>query len=71
MSQWIKCSERMPELGQEVIVFDRKNNAVQSGMILGLGYPSQMGNVFVDFNEEYYKVTNVEWWQPLPPPPHD
>lgn len=69
MREWIKCSERMPEEGQEVIVMDNDRGKVQSGMILETGYPAGMGNVFVDFNEEYYQVTNVTHWMPLPEPP--
>lgn len=69
MGEWIKCSEQMPEVGQEVIVFDKNRNVVQSGVIFDTGYPRGVGNVFVDFNEQYYKVTNVEYWMHLPEPP--
>lgn len=69
MNNWIHCSQQMPEEGVEVIVYDPIEKKVQSGVMLDTGYPIHMGRVFVDFNEEYYKVTNVEWWMPFPNPP--
>lgn len=62
MGKWIKCSERMPYEGQEVIVMDVNCNRVQSGMVYVHGG-------FVDFNEEYYEVHNPSHWMPLPEPP--
>ncbi|WP_326902160.1 DUF551 domain-containing protein [Kosakonia cowanii] len=59
---WIKCSERMPDERQEVIVMDADRNEVQSGMIYYDGR-------FVDFNEEYYEVENPSHWMPLPAAP--
>lgn len=61
-SQWVACSERMPEEGQEVIVMDTWRGKVQSGMIYEDG-------CFVDFNELYYKVDSPSHWMPLPAAP--
>jgi len=69
MNNWIHCSQQEPEESVEVIVYDPIRKKVQSGVMLEKGYPIHMGRVFVDFNEEYYKVTNVELWMPLPNPP--
>lgn len=62
--EWIKCSDRMPDDEQEVIVYDAIRGKVQSGMIYFDGE-------FVDFNEYYYRVSSPTHWQPLPPPPAD
>lgn len=61
---WIKCSDRMPDDGQEVIVMDVNRNRVQSGIVYAYGR-------FVDFNEEYYEVHNPSHWMPLPGPPEE
>ncbi len=62
VTRWIKCSDRMPDERQEVIVMDAERNEVQSGMIYHDGR-------FVDFNEEYYEVENPSHWMPLPAAP--
>lgn len=59
---WIKCSERVPDAGQEIIVMDVKRNQVQSGIVYVHGR-------FVDFNEEDYEVHNPSHWMPLPSAP--
>lgn len=62
MGEWVRCSERMPDGGQEIIVMDVNRNCVQSGIVYVYGR-------FVDFNEEYYEVHNPSHWMPLPEPP--
>lgn len=64
MSQWIKCSEQMPDVGVEVII--SCNGEVMGGMALS------RDGAFYEVVEEYWSPPNEpSHWQPLPPPPHD
>lgn len=67
--KWLKCSEQMPELRQEVIIYDEKTGFLQSGMVFDGTYNSD--SHFVDFNEEYYTMKNPSHWMPLPEPPDE
>lgn len=57
---WIKCSERMPEVGQEVILF---NGIVRSGY-----YYTEYGD-FSDVTEDCFTIGNATHWMPLPVQP--
>lgn len=57
---WVKCSERMPEIGQEVILF---NGVVRSGY-----YYTEYGD-FADVAEDVFTIGNATHWQPLPARP--
>lgn len=68
MSKWVKCSERMPEIGSRVLVCSR-------GIYVGLaayrqwkGAKTEKGRAlrFEDLRGIVYNVTH---WQPLPEPP--
>lgn len=54
---WIKCSERMPEVGQEVIIF---NGIVRSGY-----YYTEYGD-FSDVTEDFFTIGDATHWMPLP-----
>lgn len=68
MYDWIKCSERMPEVGQEVIIFI--HGAVESGAYFS-GEFIRGKPVFEYKNDEYFTLVDVTHWQPLPPPPEE
>ena len=54
MSEWIKCSERMPEEGEDVIVYAR----------YGYGFIARYIGDFV--LDGYVKCVGVTHWMPLP-----
>ena len=64
MQNWIKCSERMPELEQEVLCIDKFSN--YEAAIYTKGY-------FGD--TPFFAITAGEfhptYWQPLPEPPQE
>lgn len=66
MSEWIKCSERMPEEGADVIVYDGLRQVHE-------GCYFQYGDSVVweipSYNPSYYGEVNVTHWMPLPEPP--
>ena len=66
MSQWIKCSERMPEEGEDVIIYDDLRQVHE-------GYYIQCGDYvsweISSYDPSYYDEVNVTHWMPLPEPP--
>lgn len=66
MSEWVKCSERMPEEGKDVIVYDDLEQVHE-------GCYFQYGDRTVweipSYNPSYYDEVNVTHWMPLPEPP--
>ncbi len=62
--QWIKCSERMPDETQPVIVIARE------GVVQRTVYQFCEG-VWIDWYEQYDEVNADAFthWMPLPPPP--
>lgn len=64
MSNWIKCSDRMPELGEEVLCIDEFGN--YEAALYYSGYIP--GPLFFATSAGEFHPTH---WQPLPEPPHE
>lgn len=68
MTQWIKCSERMPEEGEDVIVYDNLRQVHE-------GYYLQYGDLvcweLYSYSSSYYDEVKVTHWMPLPEPPQE
>lgn len=69
MSEWIKCSERMPECGVSVLVWDEEALIGESA---GCTTHYDLGIFWVhDKREGFTTKAYVTHWQPLPQPPED
>lgn len=64
MADWIKCSERMPGHGEDVLVHCR------GGYIYTSKYNSA-SVMFVCDDEGVVSCVDVTHWQPLPEPPQE
>ncbi len=60
MSQWIKCSDRMPDDYQDVLV--------TNGTEIDLQFTVKGDWVLPNFG---YKDVKISHWMPLPEPPED
>lgn len=71
MSEWIKCSERMPKRGQQVLVFIDFNSdtvapSIHDAEFTGATFRRGDCTVKIYPHEDGFGVTH---WQPLPEPP--
>lgn len=68
MSEWIKCSERMPPNGEEVLIWD--DGEYLLGESTGSVNTYNFGIFWTYDKQEGFSVKSyVEHWQPLPMPP--
>lgn len=65
MSEWIKCSERMPKLEQEVLCVDQFDN--YEAAIYTKGYFKESNPFFAVTAGEFHPTH----WMPLPEPPKE
>ncbi len=65
MSEWIKCSEQMPEHGQPVLVVGVIGNSVQNNIY------EWDGTTWSDFRNDYgeHEQSVFTHWMPLPEAP--
>lgn len=70
MSEWIKCSERMPEIGRRVLIVQHGKYVSSATLYQWEAAKTEKGRKprFEDFRGI---VSDVTHWQPLPSPPED
>ncbi|NEG85075.1 DUF551 domain-containing protein [Pantoea agglomerans] len=70
MSQWIKCSEKMPEIGAKVLVVQHGKYVSSVHYRQWVTAKNEKGRAprFEDMRGIVYGVTH---WQPLPSPPEE
>lgn len=56
MSEWIKCSEKLPEYGQDIIVFAPMTELISFRTVM-----QYLGHL----------NPSITYWMPLPKPPED
>lgn len=57
MSEWIKCTENLPEQGVKCLVFDSETKYISINIIMEDG--------------KWYVGYNITHWMPLPQPPKE
>ena len=67
MSEWVKCSDRMPNMGDDVIAYYRLSSGKLS-WVAGTVDGSDDG-LFIDYELDGLDFKDVAYWMPLPPPP--
>jgi len=66
ITDWIPCSERMPELNQEVLIFDKNWEVIEFAK-LEKNTNEQQG--WSNGREDLLELEAVTHWQPLPKKP--
>lgn len=70
MSEWVKCSERMPQRGVPVIVW-RRSSDWQIVRAQEATLKENYGALLWRIRNGWYHPDFVTHWMPLPEPPHD
>jgi Protein of unknown function (DUF551) len=60
---WIKCSDRMPDESEWILLSDILNGMVTTGILFE--------GIFVDPNIDYIEIIGVTHWMPLPNAPEE
>nr|UVX85278.1 MAG: Protein of unknown function (DUF551) [Bacteriophage sp.] len=73
MSQWIKCSERMPEETDDIIVVSDDIIVVSDGIVIsGISYSRRDGFYMAALEyDDDEPIDGVTHWMPLPEPPQE
>lgn len=66
--RWIKCSDRTPQLNEDVLLWVVDYYQCPSPMI---GYMQESGECFVVEDDYVISLIRVTHWQPLPNPPKE
>lgn len=65
MSNWIRCSERMPEVGQQVLATNQKLHIYETAIFF---YADVSGVEYFGTSSGRFIATH---WHPLPEPPKE
>ena len=68
MSEWIKCSERMPETEDNVLVCTKKIPGICSSLRLLGWFCKERELWIIPLTDEQEMSIPVTYWQPLPEP---
>lgn len=77
MTNWIKCSERLPETGKPVIAFgiveesESGMRSVTEAYLCSFGYWSTFMSRYGSDSTDLLLLNHVTHWQPLPEAPNE
>lgn len=68
MSEWIKCSDKLPDKDEYVLLYDKVLKMIYEGKLLGADffYADRAG-----YSNDTDKNCSVSHWMPFPIPPED
>ena len=68
---WIKCSSRMPEDDDSVLVYSRKFETFSIAFHMGKNRVMKEGWYVIEENGYAGNIRHVTHWMPLPEPPEE
>lgn len=64
LPHWVSCEERLPEVGELVVIIDDDGHANTATL-------SAMGGWWLSNSNDFFPMSRILYWMPLPDPPQE